>query len=140
MLPIRTLPPLAMSGPAPRAAAGAGAQFTVGIDPAAGGPVPAGAGEVSLEGMLALQEADGALAREGHATRDRKARRRGRALLEALAGLQRGLLAEGAAVDTLRRLAQLAAEPEEAADPALGLILAQILLRARVELARYDFV
>ncbi|MCX8133183.1 MAG: flagellar assembly protein FliX [Roseococcus sp.] len=69
------------------------------------------------------------------AERDAAAQRRGAALLDALRELQRGLLADGAARATLGRIAALA-EGESGADPALRELLAQIALRARVELLR----
>ncbi len=140
MLPIRSLPSPAPSAPSARPPAGAGAGFAIADDPRASNPTATGASEVSLGGMLALQETEGLPVLDRSAVRDRRARRRGRDVLDALASLQRGVLGEGVGADTLHRLAQLAAEPAEAADPALGLILSQILLRARVELARYGFV
>jgi hypothetical protein len=77
----------------------------------------------------------GAEAAPSPAERDAAARRRGGALLDALAELQRGLLGGGARRAALGRLAALA-EGESGADPALREILGQISLRARVELAR----
>lgn len=67
--------------------------------------------------------------------RDAAARRRGRALLHELAGLQLALLAGGVEPARLSRLALLA-EGETGADPELRKIIEGISLRARIELAR----
>lgn len=99
--------------------AGGGAQAA----PAQGVAAPQGVG------LLALQETAPA------AERDARARRRGEALIEELAALQAGLLAGRVEPARLRALASLSAG-EAAADPALAAILAEISLRARVELAR----
>ncbi|MBN8890954.1 MAG: hypothetical protein J0H91_11760, partial [Rhodospirillales bacterium] len=94
---------------------------------------------VSLAGMLALQEME-----EGE-VRDRAARRRGQDLLAQLAGLQRALLAasgpgaaEASAGAALHRLSTLAEAVPQAADPRLRQAVAAIVLRSRVELARYE--
>ncbi len=136
-----------MSGPRPRAAQATGAGFSLPAAAAAGaGPATTGAA-ASLDGMLALQETTEQPGCDDlPPARDRRARRRGRDLLDALAALQRGVLGRalggapgGAAeMDALRRLAALAAVAPDAADPALGRILAEIRMRAHVELARYD--
>ncbi len=81
-------------------------------------------------GLLAVQEA------EADAARDRDARKRGKAMLDALARLQRMMLAGQFDAEELRNLAALAADPAEAADPALGAALREVAVRARVELAR----
>jgi hypothetical protein len=90
--------------------------------------------EVSLGGMLALQEA------ESGAVRDREARRRGQEMLAELLRLQRALLAGHRDLPALRRLAALAADIPDAADPGLRQALAEVTLRARVELARHESV
>jgi hypothetical protein len=106
----------------------------------AGGAAPAGAeaaggaAEVSLAGLLALQEA------ADEPVRDRQARRRGHDLLAELAALQRELLAGPPDLDRLERLAALAREVPDAADPRLRAVVQAISLRARVELARYGAV
>ena len=85
----------------------------------------------ALDAMLALQEA------EAEAARDRNARRHGKALLEALAELQRALLAGGDEEGpALQCLAALAADPPDAASPGLAGVLRALSLRAEVELAR----
>jgi hypothetical protein len=83
-----------------------------------------------LDALLALQEA----APDPEA-RDRAARRRAHDLLQALASLQRALLAddESAAIEGLEALLR---DPPIAADPGLAELAAAVTLRARVELAR----
>jgi hypothetical protein len=66
---------------------------------------------------------------------NREGRRRIAAMLEALEGLQRGLLAGQVDRACLERLAGLAAA-ETVGDPRLAELAADIALRARVELAR----
>ncbi|MCS6933324.1 MAG: hypothetical protein NZM27_14085 [Acetobacteraceae bacterium] len=79
--------------------------------------------------LLAVQEA-------GDATeRDRRARRRGEAMLADLSALQVALLEGQDPSAILGRLESLAAG-EAAADPRLAEILAEIRLRAKVEAAR----
>jgi hypothetical protein len=69
------------------------------------------------------------------AERDAAAQRRGSALLRELAGLQLALLDGAIEPARLSRLALLA-EGEAGADPMLREIMAEISLRARIELAR----
>ena len=69
------------------------------------------------------------------AERDAAAQRRGAAVLRELDALQLSVLEGGVAATQLSRLALLA-EGEAGADPALREILAEISLRAQVELAR----
>ncbi len=92
-----------------------------------------------MEGLLGLQElsADAAAV---PALRDREARRRGQALLAALGEMQLMLAGDGPPGSLARlceRLAALADAVPGAADPRLGAVLAAIVLRARVELARF---
>ena len=89
--------------------------------------------ETSLTGLLALQEEV-----DGGPVRDREARRRGRDLLAELAALQRDLLSGGPGSARLARLVDLADAVPEAADPRLREAVSAIVLRARVEAARYD--
>ncbi len=104
-------------------------------DDAAEAPAEAAAtAGVMLGGMLALQEA------ASGAVRDREARRRGQEILAALARLQRALLEGRRDLPGLRRLAVLAEDIPPAADPGLRQALADVTLRARVELARHDSV
>ena len=105
--------------------------------PASAGPDRADssgpAARVSSVALLALQEEAVAVASPEVA--DREARRHGRALLEALAELQRALLAnhDGQA---LQRLLVLVDQEPQAADPVLARLVGAIRLRARIELAR----
>jgi len=87
--------------------------------------------ETALATLLALQE------HAGGEVRDRAARRRGLDLLAELAALQREVLEGAPDAARLARLAGLAAEMPEAADPRLRDAVAAIALRARVEAARY---
>jgi len=79
--------------------------------------------------LLAVQEA-------GDATeRDRRARRRGEAMLAELGAVQLALLEGRDPAAILGRLESLAAG-EAASDPRLAEILAEVRLRAKVEAAR----
>lgn len=115
------------------------ADFTV---PATGAPSgAAGAGNAAspseaapasaLGAMLAVQE------QAFDTIGDRKARRRGQTLLRALRDLQVELVAGRYDPSTMEALAALAAEPPEADTPGLAAALGAIVLRARVELARF---
>ena len=114
----------AVTGRQPRGAAGF--RVTQGRT-AAAGPATA-AEEVSLAGMLTLQELPDA------EVADREARRRGQDLLAALVELQRDMLGAGGADSD--RLARLAEAVPVAADPGLRAVVAGIALRARIEIAR----
>ncbi len=105
---------------------------------AAGSSAPEPAAEgVSLDGMLALQEA---AVLEGHAETvvDRKARRHGQDILSELGRLQRALLSGEADSQTLTRLATLVEQQPPVDDPRLRAVLEAVRLRARVELARRE--
>ncbi len=84
----------------------------------------------SAASMLGLQE----LGEE--TVRDREARRHGQDMLAALAELQRNLLGAGDAAVALRRLSDLVAAVPVADDPRLAAMVAAVVLRVRVELAR----
>lgn len=138
MLPIRALSPT-LPEQTPRAMPAGTAQFAIIGDTLPSPAISATAASVPLEALLAVQEADASGGKDSCAARDRRAKRHGRALLEALGGLQRGLLSADGSVspEVLQRLQMLIADPVPAADPALGAVVAQIALRARIELARY---
>lgn len=120
----------AAAAAAPRPQPG-GSGFCVAEPPFPAARTPAGAvAPAALLGLLAVQEAEGA------AARDRDARRRGKQMLDELARLQRALLTGRADRDGLRALAALAAESGDAADPALATLVRAVAVRARVELAR----
>ena len=70
--------------------------------------------------------------------RDRAARKHGEETLQALADLQRDMLANADHPEHLERLEQLSANPPEAATPGLRSALRQIAVRAQVELARQE--
>jgi len=117
-------------GRAPRGAAG-GFRLPGATGGGTGVEAAEGPAAASAIGLLALQESAPA------AERDARARRRGEAMLEELAALQRDLLAGRADAARLHRLAGLAAG-EAAADPALRAAVDAIALRVRIELARRD--
>jgi len=77
---------------------------------------------------------------ESGAVRDREARRRGQDMLAELLRLQRALLAGAPDEAALRRLATLATDVPAAADPLLRQAIAEVVLRARVELARHEII
>jgi Class II flagellar assembly regulator len=136
MDPIDGVSPTGKPAPVAGRGAASGRGFRVAEDaPAA---APAGTSEAesvaktSLAGLLALQEEAG-----GGAARDREARRRGRDLLGELIALQRELLAGAPGAARLARLAGLAEAVPEAADPRLREAVTAIVVRARVEAARY---
>lgn len=85
---------------------------------------------IGLDGMLALQAVDEA------AERDRRARKRGMAMMTALSDVQRALLTDEDPAHALRTLSALTLDEEQAADPDLAAILRAIALRSRLEVAR----
>lgn len=86
---------------------------------------------VSLSAMLSLQS-------EAEPVQDRAARQHGRALLHELNTLHQALLGDFRNFKGLSALRDLAAAPSAAAeDPRLRDAVAEITLRARIELARY---
>jgi len=117
-----------------------------GVEPGTGTGLAAGMdADPALGGLLLAQAASG-LASIGTTSHtlggldedevlDRQARRHGKAMLEALAGLQMAVLG-GDAGSGRARLVELSKAPPEAADPVLRLILREINIRAAVELAR----
>ena len=123
--------------PAPRpggraspAAPGTGFAPPAGQAPEAPRASMAAAAPVALETLLALQQVDDA------PEQDRRARGHGQAMLVALGRLQRALLGGGDLAGSLAELRGLAESVPQAADPALAAAVAQVVLRARIELAR----
>jgi len=106
--------------------------FAVPAEPSATGHAEAATQteEVALTSMLSLQELC------GDAAADRDASRRGADMLSALAELQRALLGGVDTVETMQRLAELAAAVPRAANPQLAALVSAINIRVRVELAR----
>lgn len=124
--------------PAPRIA-GASRQaaptsFQVPADVAAGDEAPAVAPSAVEPAMLSVMLAAEAV--DHRMTRDAQARRHGQAMMTALGELQHLLLAGDDTAGLLARLADLTADPPQASDPGLAVILGMVGLRARVELAR----
>jgi hypothetical protein len=115
------------------ASGGKGGSFSVPADvpgSAASGSGVTPASASALGCLIALQEPG------GETVQDRAARRRGRDVLQALADLQRAMLADTNAPDSLRSLTAAITDLPQPTDPRLGGVLQAIVLRARVELAR----
>ncbi len=111
--------------------ASGGARFTLGGDVARPAAVQSTAPPSSLMGLLAVQAAGDSLERK------RRAMRRGRNLLDSLDELKIALLSGTITPGRLEVLrAQLGQRADYADDPALADLLAQIELRAEVELAK----
>jgi hypothetical protein len=88
----------------------------------------------AIDTLIALQEVPDLLAGRS------KAARRGRDMLDLLEDIRDGLLQGGISRATLHRLLQLVnVKREEFADPGLSGLLDDIELRARVELAKFQF-
>jgi len=119
------------SGAAVGRRAGGDAGFSLPSEAPASTAGLSAAAEVSLGDMLILQEV------EDDAARDRAARRHGRAMLAELRAVQRALLADTPDPAALRRLAALAADVPLAADQRLREAVADVSVRAWVELARF---
>lgn len=83
-----------------------------------------------IDALLALQAVDDPLVSR------RKALRRGASLVDALEGLQADLLAGQASEGRLNRLLALLGQPRDRVEPEIAALLADIELRARVELAK----
>lgn len=88
----------------------------------------------SIDSLIALQEVPDALAGKA------KAARRGRDMLDLLEDIRDGILTGEISRGTLNRLLSLVnAKREEFVDPGLSALLDDIELRARVELAKFQF-
>jgi Class II flagellar assembly regulator len=88
----------------------------------------------SIDALIALQEVPDATS--GRA----KAARRGRDMLDMLDDVREGLLTGSVSRATLQRLVALVnVEREDFVDPGLAEVLSEIDLRARVELAKFNF-
>ena len=125
--------PVSPGRPGMRAGTAAGTGFPLPAEPGPDAARPAGVGAaapVSLDSLLALQQVD------EPTERDRAARKHGQALLAALGRLQRLLLEDGDQADALAQIRGLAGVVPEAADPELAAAVDQVVLRARIELAR----
>lgn len=89
----------------------------------------------SVDALIALQEVPDAI------TGRAKAARRGRDMLDLLDDVREGLLSGSVQRSTLQRLLRLVnVHREDFVDPGLQVTLDEIELRARVELAKLNFV
>ncbi len=123
---------LALAAARPQAAAfGSAPGFRVAERPSAVRSPAAAAAPAALLGLLAVQEAEGA------AARDRDARKRGKLMLDELIRLQRALLGGRLDPENLRALGALAGDSAVAADPEIATVVRAIALRVRVELAQF---
>jgi Class II flagellar assembly regulator len=113
--------------------AGAGARFTLGD---LGAPSPTGSAQAAapagaIGGLLAVQAAGGEIERR------QRAMRRGSGILDGLDRLKIGLLSgQVSAADLLHIRSTLMQQKDQVDDPGLQDLLAQIDLRAEVELAK----
>jgi hypothetical protein len=125
--------PVSPGRPGARAGTGTGSGFPL---PAELGPDAArmagvtASSPVALESLLALQQVD------EPTERDRAARRHGQSLLGVLGRLQRLVLEDADPTATLEQIRTMAEAMPAAADPGLADALDQVVLRARIELAR----
>ncbi|HYC99506.1 flagellar assembly protein FliX [Brevundimonas sp.] len=107
--------------------------------PGAGAPAGAPAAAASVSGVAGVSALMALQGVEDATERRRRALRRGGGLLDRLDELKLALLAGEAGEGTLERLGRgLREERPIDADPALNSLLAQIDLRAAVELAKAD--
>jgi hypothetical protein len=123
------------AAPAPTVRRVAGGGFTVSAQEApANVPLAASARALTgLDALIELQALDDPRERRGRAVR------RGRGALDALDALKLGVLSGALDADALARLKALAGDLDQASgDPRLDAILAEINLRAAVELAKFD--
>ena len=118
------------------AATGSDGAFARSLESGQSRPAPSVAGPASLgriDGILALQEVPDPSARR------KRAVQRAEELLEELDQIRLGLLGGRIPLADLRRLAHsLAQQQEQVEDPRLAEVLAEIELRAAVELAKYE--
>ena len=128
-------PVRAASGPtARRGAAPSSGRFTLDGGTAASSAALSGTAPLaSVSALLAVQGANDPA--DGRS----RGLGRGRSLLDRLDEIRLGLLADGIPRHTLRALAvELRRSRSECSDPKLDEVLAEIELRAMVELAKYD--
>ena len=122
--------PAGLAVPAMRAAPRTGGFALPPAGPEAGAGASAEIYPAAMAGLLALQEGV-----SGYRS-DPAARRAGQALLGTLGALQRALLEGGDGGAALAGMRVLLDEMPPAEDPVLVAVLAPIILRCRVELAR----
>ena len=127
-------PTIVQTGAGAKRAGATGSAFTLPNEtPAAKGAV-LGAGVTGigdLASLLALQQVDNPLERK------RRSVKRGFDLLDVLEGVKLDLLSGGVPEDRLERLVHLLGQHQPSGDETLDSLIADIELRARVELAKF---
>lgn len=89
-----------------------------------------------IDALLAVQEVESAIDRDGNASRGRQW---GGEILDRLDSIRLGLLSGGISITELKNISVLiSTQRASAKDPRLNEILDEIELRARVELAKYE--
>lgn len=127
-------PPLPLARPVGRSAAGGRFRVSVALGVEEAKDAAPVEGVSIAPSLLAVQESLEA------AERDARAKRRAEAMLDELSAIQHGLLSGRLSESRLAALARLAREEEQAADPQLAAIAAEVEVRAAVELARLERV
>jgi hypothetical protein len=126
----------------PRATGASGTTRKSGGAAAPGFAVPTGAtsAPASAAGVAATMSVDALVALQGYSDPGRRGRqaKRGRATLDALESLMRATLSGEAPHAARLTLVKLQSEIELTGDPGLDSVLAEIDLRAAVELAKLD--
>ncbi len=114
---------------------GAGQSFTLSgeVKTNTAAQTAAAAAPTSMDALLALQSVDDATVGR------RKAARHGHSLLDALDDLKADLLAGQISQEKLNRLLKLVQQAKSQSDPQLDALVADIELRARVELAKLGY-
>lgn len=111
---------------------GGGSAFTLPEQAPAARPVtvPAASAAYDVAALMALQSVEGPLERR------KRAVKRGFDLLDTLEGIRLDLLSGDISADKLETLLQLIGQPIDSGDPRIEALMADIELRARVELAK----
>lgn len=130
----RSAPVASSASGQPRRADAQGSRFELGRAPdrAKGAAGPRSAAPLAtLDALLALQEEP-----ESPADRKRRSARRGQGILDSLDRLKAALIGGRVSPGDLAQIALRLAGAEPSGDPALDDVVAQIELRAKVELAK----
>ena len=126
------------SGSPTRAKEGSGASFALpGADAPTKAAAPTLAGATGLNDIASLLALQGVPVAEDPRERRRKAVKRGLDLLDVLENVRIDLLGGGVASDRLERLVQMLGGRAPSGDDRLDALVADVELRARVELAKF---